>query len=113
MEYARANNVSLLNLMNSLTLELERVAGAKASQLRLIQAVAIVLAVVNFIIILWHFLGQLRRSDQALDAARKETQHILSTVNEGLFLLDKTCGWARNTRQNSPRCSVHKAVEQG
>lgn len=89
MEYARANNVSLLNLMNSLTLELERVAGAKASQLRLIQAVAIVLAVVNFIIILWHFLGQLRRSDQALDAARKETQHILSTVNEGLFLLDK------------------------
>ncbi|MFO1368880.1 MAG: type IV pili methyl-accepting chemotaxis transducer N-terminal domain-containing protein [Marinagarivorans sp.] len=89
MEYARANNVSLLNLMNNLTLELERVAGAKASQLRLIQAVAIVLAVVNFIIILWHFLGQLRRSDQALDAARKETQHILSTVNEGLFLLDK------------------------
>ena len=66
MEYARANNVSLLNLMNSLTLELERVAGAKASQLRLIQAVAIVLAVVNFIIILWHFLGQLRRSDQTL-----------------------------------------------
>ncbi len=88
MNYARANNLTLLNLMNNLTLELERAASAKATQLRLIQTVAIVLAVVNFILILWHFLGQLRRSDRLLDAARKETQHILSTVNEGLFLLD-------------------------
>lgn len=88
MDYARANNLTLLNLMNTLTLDLERVASAKAHQLRLIQTVAIVLAIANFILILWHFLGQLRRSDQALDAARKETQHILSTVNEGLFLLD-------------------------
>jgi two-component system, chemotaxis family, sensor kinase CheA len=88
MEYARTNNLQLLNLMNILTLDLERVAGAKAAQLRLIQTVAIVLAVLNFMLILHHFLGQLRRSDQALDAARKEMQHILSTVNEGLFLLD-------------------------
>ena len=54
--------------------------------------------VVNFIIILWHFLGPVApQRPSPLDAARKETQHILSTVNEGLFLLDKTCGWARNT----------------
>lgn len=89
MDYARSNNLQLLNLMNTLTSDLERAASAKAAQLRLIQTLAIVLAVVNFIIILWHFLGQLRASDQALEAARKETQHILSTVNEGLFLLDK------------------------
>ncbi|HEY6528159.1 MAG TPA: type IV pili methyl-accepting chemotaxis transducer N-terminal domain-containing protein [Cellvibrionaceae bacterium] len=88
MDYARTNNLQLLNLMNWVTLDLERVAGAKATQLRLIQSVAIVLAILNFILILYHFLGQLRRSDRALDAARKEMQHILSTVNEGLFLLD-------------------------
>lgn len=86
--FARANNARVLNLMNAMTQELERNATAKASQLRTIQLVAIVLAVINFILILRHFLGHLRRSDLALEAARQETQNILDTVNEGLFLLD-------------------------
>ncbi len=86
--YAQANNLQLLKLMNNLTVALEGVATSKATRLRMIQTVGISLAVINFLIIMFHFLKQLRESDRRIEAARKETTDILSTVNEGLFLLD-------------------------
>ncbi|WP_320821942.1 ATP-binding protein [Reinekea sp.] len=86
--YGQAQNLPLLKLMNDLTINLESKASAKATRLRVIQTVGISLAVLNFLIILLHFLRQLKSSDQSVDSARKETQEILSTVNEGLFLLD-------------------------
>lgn len=94
MAYARANNLSLLKLMNDLTVNLEQVAGSKATRLRTIQTVGISLAVLNFLIIMFHFLRQLRESDARIEAARKETSDILATVNEGLFLIrhDLTMG---------------------
>lgn len=87
--FASENNLKLLRLMNDLTVELERVASSKAARLRIIQTIGISLAIVNFFIILFHFLKQLRESDEKIERARKETQEILDTVNEGLFLLDK------------------------
>ena len=87
--YARENNVALLTLMNDLTVTLEQVAASKATRLRLIQTVGISLALVNFLIILFHFLRQLRDSDRKIEAARQETTEILDTVQEGLFLLDR------------------------
>ena len=36
-----------------------------------------------------HLVKQLRRSDQALEESKQETDQILMTVNEGLFLLDQ------------------------
>ncbi len=87
--YARDNNLTLLKLMNDLTIELESVASSKATRLRWIQTVGITLAVINFFIILFHFLRQLKESDRKVEQARQETVEILETVNEGLFLLDK------------------------
>lgn len=84
---ARANNLKLLDLMNGLTTHLERLAKQKADRLRLIQTVGIVLALINFGFILFHFLRQLREGDQRIEAAQRETAEILDTVNEGLFLL--------------------------
>ncbi len=89
ISYGQANNLKLLNVMNTLTLDLENVASSKATTLRLIQTVGISLAIINFFIILFHFIRQLRESDEKIEAARKETHEILSTVGEGLFLLDK------------------------
>ncbi len=86
--YGKQNNLELLRLMNELTVTLEDKASAKASSLRLIQTVGISLAIVNFLLILFHFLRQLRENDKAIDLARQETHEILETVNEGLFLLD-------------------------
>lgn len=107
---ARKHNVEILNLMNTMTTHIERAASAKAAQLRMVQIVGIVLAVLNFILILWHFLGQLRASDKALEEARKETQNILCTVNEGLFLLDAhLCMGA----QHSSKLEQMFGIEQG
>ncbi len=87
--YGRENNLALLTLMNQLTIDLESVASSKATRLRWIQTVGITLAVINFFIIMFHFLRQLRESDEKIEAAQKQTREILDTVNEGLFLLDK------------------------
>ncbi|MGB1090555.1 MAG: ATP-binding protein [Oceanobacter sp.] len=86
--YAQANNLQLLKLMNNLTNELEGIARNKSETLRLIQAGAITLAILNFFLILFHFIGQLRRSDSMAEEAREETTEILKTVREGLLLLD-------------------------
>ena len=85
--YARNTNIKLLVLMNDLTTHLERAASAKANQLRQIQTAGIALALLNFAFILFHFIRQLKESDQVIEAAQQETQEILSTVREGLFLL--------------------------
>ncbi|MEO0444130.1 MAG: type IV pili methyl-accepting chemotaxis transducer N-terminal domain-containing protein, partial [Pseudomonadota bacterium] len=85
--YGRNNNLALLKVMNDLTVSLERVAAAKAQRLRLIQTTGILMALINFFIILFHFIKQLRQGDKIVEAARKETSEILSTVNEGLFLV--------------------------
>lgn len=87
--YGRQNNVTLLKQMNRLTVDLENFASSKAARLRWIQTIGISLAVINFFIILFHFLGQLKEGDRKLDVARRETEKIMDTVNEGLFLIDK------------------------
>lgn len=66
VEYALAYNLKLLDLMNSLTSELEQVAANRATMLRKVQAGAIILALVNFIVILMHFLRKLRAQDAQL-----------------------------------------------
>lgn len=87
--YGKKTNLELLALMNKLTVDLEKVASSKATGLRIIQTVGITLAVINFFIILFHFIRQLREGDEKVESARKETREILDTVNEGLFLLDE------------------------
>lgn len=89
IQYASANNLKLLKLMNDLTSELENIATEKANKLRFIQTIGIGLALLNFIFILYHFINKLQRSDHLAESARRETTEILDTVNEGLFLLDR------------------------
>jgi two-component system chemotaxis sensor kinase CheA len=86
-DYARANNLALLGLMNELTTDLEAAAAQRASTLRMVQTGGIVLALLNFMFILFKFLGRLRQSDAAVEQASEETLKILSVVREGLFLL--------------------------
>jgi HPt (histidine-containing phosphotransfer) domain-containing protein len=87
VDYARANNLAVLKLMNDLTVALEKGASARAERLRLIQVAGISLALINFVIILFHFIRKLGEGDRRTEAARRETQEILDTVKEGLFLL--------------------------
>lgn len=85
---ARVRNLELLKLMNDFTINLEQLAASKATRLRIIQTLGIILAVINFLFIMLHFVRQLRESDAVIEQARRETSEILDTVNEGLFLID-------------------------
>jgi HPt (histidine-containing phosphotransfer) domain-containing protein len=86
-DYARRNNLALLGLMNELTTDLESAASHRASVLRMVQTGGIVLALLNFLFILFKFIRRLRQSDDAVEQASEETREILSAVREGLFLL--------------------------
>lgn len=88
VQYARGNNLKLLGLMNDLTTDIEQEASAKAQKLRLVQTLGIVLALLNFAFILFKFIRKLQESDRQIEQAHKETKEILTTVKEGLFLLD-------------------------
>ncbi len=86
--YARENNLKLLKLMNDLTTQLEKNTKAKASNLQLIQTIALVLSLLLFANIVFNALRKLRTSDGEIEKAQRETTEILNTVKEGLFLLD-------------------------
>ncbi len=89
VEFALANNLKLLDLMNQLTTTLEQGANNKADTLRIIQTVGILLAMLNFVFILFKFIRRLRENDRKIEVAQNENGEILSTVKEGLFLLDQ------------------------
>jgi two-component system, chemotaxis family, sensor kinase CheA len=84
----KATNGRLLETSNALVTEVQLAADIKAQSMRWIQLTAILLALANFIYILFKFLRQLGEADQTTDSARKQTSDILSTVDEGLMLVD-------------------------
>lgn len=82
-------NVKLMQQAGDLTATLENSAVQRASSMRQIQLVAIILACLNFIFIVFKFVRSLRASDRLTEAARQETSRILENVQEGLFLMDR------------------------
>lgn len=83
------SNKDLLKSLNEFTYAIEGKASHKAKKIRIIQAVGIALALINFVLILFHFIRKLRHSDQKVENAQQETNEILTTINDGLFLLDR------------------------
>lgn len=58
-------------------------------QLRLAQIIGVSVAFVLFLAIVFGSLRQLSYTDRQLDFARQQTDDIMRTVNEGLFLIDQ------------------------
>ncbi len=87
-DYAREHNLKLLKLMNDLTTQLEKNTKTKASNLQLIQTIALVLSLLLFANIVFNALRKLRSADGEIEKAQRETTEILNTVKEGLILLD-------------------------
>jgi len=86
--YATSYNIWLLRAMTELTVHVRKLAQQQARKLRLIQITGISLAIINFFIILFHFIRQLRSKDNEVQSAKRETDKIMETVNEGLFLIN-------------------------
>ena len=86
--FAKANGDQLLDSVQSFAVALESKAKYRAQRLRLIQAIGITLAIINFFIILFHFINKLTQSDNAAAKAQAEKTEILDTVKDGLFLIN-------------------------
>lgn len=87
LTFGLKNNATLLQYMNDLTNDLEHTANNRANFLRMVQSTGIVLALLNFLFILFKFIRQLKTADMAIEEANRENTEILKTVREGLFLL--------------------------
>lgn len=74
------------------------------TMLKIVQSVAIVIALGMLVAILFYFGGTLRKEELQSQSARKETENILRTVGEGLFLLD------RDLRLGSERSLAMSAI---
>lgn len=87
--YENQTSAKLLEHLNNVAVDLEKLTAARAKRLRAIQISGIVLALATFLVIVFHFLRKLNNSDELLALAEKEKDDILDTVSEGLFLLDR------------------------
>ncbi len=70
------------------TRAIESTAERKAARLRAIEIAGIVLALLNFLLIVFYLLRRLKTASMAAEA-RAATQEILKTVDQGLFLLGR------------------------
>jgi len=89
ISYGSANNLSFLKLSTQLGERIEVLTADKVNQLKLVQISGMSFALINFIVILFHFIGRLRNNDSELEEALKQNEQILETVQEGLLLIDK------------------------
>ncbi len=86
---AHTKNNELLALMDEMTIVLEKNLEEKSTMLGYLQLAGIILALGMFGFIMRHFLKHLKQSDSELSQALGETNDILTTINDGVFLIDQ------------------------
>ncbi|HQQ63125.1 MAG TPA: ATP-binding protein [Pseudomonadales bacterium] len=87
--FAKARHPEMSGILLEMAKKIEDTTRHKVQTIRKVQIAGIVLAVANFILILFHFIRKINRSDEAAQKAEHETREILNSVSDGLFLLDR------------------------
>lgn len=88
-EYARIYTTRLLLEIDDVVNALQIQASKQANFIKIIQIIGIVLALTIFSFIVFRALRALVRSDIELANSRRETNEIMDTITEGLFLIDE------------------------
>lgn len=88
-EFIAAKNLQMLSLMDQLTDRFTKLSERQTNFLRMAQVIGIALATFNFFVILFHFIRQLRQRDEKLEIKQHESDQILDTIAEGVFLVDE------------------------
>ncbi len=88
-EYGTASHAQLGKVMADLGVLVEADSASDTRTLKALQVGGILAALVLLGAIFFYFARNLRKEELVANRARKETEDILRTVNEGLFLLDK------------------------
>lgn len=86
---AQSASLALYNATNHLSQTIEVRSYQQAELLRSIQLGGIALVMLYFIFFMFYFIRKLRASDKQAAIARKETDDIMATISDGLFLVDK------------------------
>lgn len=89
VDYTRLYNQALQGEISDISVSLSATAQDQAGVLKFVQIVGILIAIGLFVAIIFGALRQLVNNDKLLEAARRETTEIMTTVSTGLFLLDK------------------------
>lgn len=89
VDYARLYNQPLQAELNGITDKLNATTSLNAAVLRNIQILGILVSLIIFALIVFRVLRRLVRVDAQLDFAKRQTDDIMNTVNEGLFLINK------------------------
>lgn len=87
----------------ALQAEIDKQLANGARTLRMLQGIGIACSLLLLAMIVFHFLKNLRAEEAYFEQARRETEEILNTVNEGLFLLgrDMTIGTSTSSALNT------------
>ncbi len=88
-QYGSKSHQQLANVMGEMAATVEKASQSASGTLRAIQVGGMAAAVLLLGAIFFYFARNLRSEEAEAGRQRKETQDILRTVNEGLFLLDK------------------------
>jgi two-component system chemotaxis sensor kinase CheA len=88
-EYGYTTHGQLARVLNELSTRVEADSRKETGTLRAIQVGGMGAALLLLSAIFLYFARNLRKEEAEANRQRKETQDILRTVNEGLFLLDK------------------------
>ena len=88
-QYGNTTHGQLSRVLTNLSNEVEAYSRKQTDTLRYIQIGGMVAALLLLGAIFLFFARNLRKEEASANRQRKETQDILRTVNEGLFLLDK------------------------
>ncbi len=84
---AVAVNIKLMLEADDLTSMLENTAAQRATSLQQVQIAGILLAMLNFMFIIFKFLRTLSAGDQKIMAAKHEIDNIFTSIQEGLLLV--------------------------
>jgi len=83
------SRVKLDNYTDNFAIHLQELSNNKLRILRIAQIIGIVITALSLLFIVFYFIRRLSSADFELEKARQETNGILNTVREGLFLVDE------------------------
>lgn len=112
IDYGQANIDELLKLFGTLVDKTQTETERKSALLATIQKVGAGLVLLNFLFTVLVAFRRLRAGDRAVARSRKETDDILSTVKEGLFLVTSDFKIGQQMSNSLPQIMQRK-VEPG
>jgi two-component system, sensor histidine kinase and response regulator len=89
IQFAENKNLILLEQMNQLTYEWEKIAEARAGNVRLIQWSAIVVACLNFVLLWGYYLKQLHERNQVVMQYSEEAENMINHLQRHIFQSDE------------------------